>query len=106
MKIALINENSQAAKNAMIYSALKKVVEPKGHEVFNYGMYGAEDEASINICSKWYSSSYSFKFRSSRLCNNWMWNRRRCNACCNSFPGVLCGHVVDPFRCIYVCTNQ
>ena len=38
MKIALINENSQAAKNAQIEEVLKKVVEPKGHEVFNYGM--------------------------------------------------------------------
>ena len=43
MKIALINENSQAAKNEMIYNTLKSVVEPMGHEVFNYGMYSAED---------------------------------------------------------------
>ena len=28
MKIALINENSQAAKNEMIFTTLKKVVEP------------------------------------------------------------------------------
>lgn len=31
MKIALINENSQAAKNSLIEAALKKVVEPMGH---------------------------------------------------------------------------
>lgn len=35
MKIALINENSQAAKNEMIYNTLKAVVKPMGHEVFN-----------------------------------------------------------------------
>ena len=40
MRIALINENSQAAKNAQIEAALKKVVTPMGHEVDNYGMYG------------------------------------------------------------------
>lgn len=40
MKIALINENSQAAKNELICSTLKKVVEPMGHEVYNYGMLG------------------------------------------------------------------
>ena len=45
MKIALINENSQAAKNAVILKALKKVVEPMGFEVVNYGMYSAEDKA-------------------------------------------------------------
>ncbi len=44
MRIALINENSQAAKNEMICSVLKKVVEPMGYEVRNYGMYSAEDE--------------------------------------------------------------
>lgn len=47
MKIALINENSQAAKNAQVEAVLKKVVEPKGHEVFNYGMYSAEDEHQL-----------------------------------------------------------
>ena len=31
MKIALINENSQAAKNALIFETLKKVAEPLGH---------------------------------------------------------------------------
>lgn len=44
MKIALINENSQAAKNEMICNTLKSVVEPMGHTVFNYGMYSAEDD--------------------------------------------------------------
>ena len=47
MKIALINENSQAAKNELICATLKKVVEPMGHEVFNYGMYGAEDPNAL-----------------------------------------------------------
>ena len=32
MKIALINENSQAAKNALICETLKKVVETGKHE--------------------------------------------------------------------------
>ena len=47
MRIALINENSQAAKNAQIEAALKKVVVPMGHEVCNYGMYGTEGEPSL-----------------------------------------------------------
>ena len=49
MKIALINENSQAAKNGIIEAALKKVVEPMGHEVVNYGMYAADDAVCIVI---------------------------------------------------------
>ena len=35
MKIALIMENSQAAKSALVESTLRKVVEPMGHEVVN-----------------------------------------------------------------------
>lgn len=49
MKIALINENSQAAKNELIFNTLKSVVEPMGHEVFNYGMYSADDEHSLHM---------------------------------------------------------
>ena len=37
MKIALINENSQAAKNAMICETLKKVVEPMGMRYLTMG---------------------------------------------------------------------
>ena len=47
MKIALINENSQATKNELICNTLKSVVEPMGHEVVNYGMYSAEDENQL-----------------------------------------------------------
>ena len=47
MKIALINENSQAAKNGIIVSALEKVVVPMGHIVHNYGMYAADDKAQL-----------------------------------------------------------
>ena len=47
MKIALINENSQAGKNSIIFTALKKVVEPMGHVVDNYGMYAADDKAQL-----------------------------------------------------------
>ena len=47
MKIALITENSQAAKNETIHTALTAVAEPLGHQVFNYGMYTPEDKASL-----------------------------------------------------------
>lgn len=47
MRIALINENSQASKNGLIETVLRKVVEPMGHTVDNYGMYSAEDEAQL-----------------------------------------------------------
>ena len=49
MKIALIIENSQAAKNPIVHEALTAVVEPLGHQVFNYGMYTPEDAASLTL---------------------------------------------------------
>jgi len=51
MRIALINENSQAAKNGMIYGALKKVADHYGYEVDNYGMYTADDQAQFRQAS-------------------------------------------------------
>ena len=54
MKIAIINENSQAPKNGIIEAALKKVVEPMGHEVVNYGTscvyFTALDKRLLKIC--------------------------------------------------------
>ncbi len=38
MKIALLNEFSQAPKNAIILNEIKKVVEPMGHTVYNTAM--------------------------------------------------------------------
>ena len=43
MKIALIQEFSQASKNDVILGQLKKVVEPMGHTVFNTGMQQVEN---------------------------------------------------------------
>jgi len=47
LKIALIIENSQAAKSQTVHAALKSVAEPQGHTVSHYGMYGADDDASL-----------------------------------------------------------
>ena len=38
MKIALMNEFSQASKNPIILKELKSVVEPMGHTVYNTAM--------------------------------------------------------------------
>ena len=38
MRIALINENSQAGKNGLIEKSLKKIVEPMGHTVYNLSL--------------------------------------------------------------------
>lgn len=43
MKIALMMENSQASKNAIIHNELKAVADEKGFPVFNVGMCDEND---------------------------------------------------------------
>jgi len=96
MKIALINENSQAAKNEMICEALKKVVEPMGHEVFNYGMYGAEDPNSLTYVQNGILAAILLNSGAADYVITGCGTGEGAMLACNSFPGVICGHVVDP----------
>ena len=96
MKIALINENSQAAKNALIESTLRSVVEPLGHEVFNYGMYSAEDKEQLTYVQIGILSAVLLNSGACDLVITGCGTGEGAMLACNSFPGVLCGHVVDP----------
>lgn len=96
MKIALINENSQASKNSMIYDVLKKVVEPKGHEVFNYGMYTAEDEHQLTYVQNGILAAILLNSGAADYVVTGCGTGEGAMLACNSFPGVLCGHIVDP----------
>ena len=80
MRIALINENSQATKNATIEAALKKAVAPMGHQVDNYGILAA---ILLNSGAADYVVTGCGTGEGAMLA-------------LNSFPGVLCGHVADP----------
>ena len=96
MKIALINENSQAAKNALICDTLKKVVEPMGHTVYNYGMYSAEDANSLTYVQIGILTAILINSKAADLVITGCGTGEGAMLACNSFPGVLCGHVVDP----------
>lgn len=96
MKIALINENSQASKNQLIYSSLTKVVEPMGHTVYNYGMYSAEDDASLTYVQNGILAAILLNSGAADYVITGCGTGEGAMLACNSFPGVLCGHVVDP----------
>ena len=96
MKIALINENSQAAKNAQVEAVLKKVVEPKGHEVFNYGMYSAEDAHQLTYVQNGILAAVLLNSGAADYVITGCGTGEGAMLACNAFPGVLCGHVVDP----------
>ena len=96
MKIALITENSQAAKNAVIHEALSAVAEPLGHQVFNYGMYTPEDSASLTYVMNGLLAGILLNARAADFvvtgCGTGMGSMLACNA----MPGVFCGLVIDP----------
>lgn len=96
MKIALINENSQAAKNSLIYEILKKVVEPMGHEVFNYGMYTAEDTNQLTYVQAGLLTAILINSKAADFVVTGCGTGSGAMLAANAFPNVLCGLVVDP----------
>lgn len=95
MKIALINENSQATKNELVYNTLKQTVEPLGHSVDNYGMLNSNDQPLTYVQNGLLaaillnSSACDFVVTGCGTGSGAM-------LACNSFPKVLCGLIVDP----------
>ena len=96
MKIALINENSQAAKNSMIESVLKEVVTPMGHEVVNYGMYAADDEAQLTYVQVGLLTAILLNSGAADFVITGCGTGEGAMLACNAFPQVLCGHIESP----------
>ncbi|MBR2812885.1 MAG: RpiB/LacA/LacB family sugar-phosphate isomerase [Solobacterium sp.] len=96
MKIALINENSQAAKNSIIFAALKKVADEKGYEVVNYGMYSAQDEAQLTYVQNGILAAVLLNSGAADFVVTGCGTGEGAMLALNSFPGVICGHVENP----------
>ena len=96
MKIALINENSQAAKNEIIYNSLKNTVEPMGHEVVNFGMYSADDETQLTYVMNGLLAAILLNSKAVDFVVTGCGTGEGAMLALNSFPGVLCGHVTSP----------
>ena len=96
MRIALINENSQAAKNALILEALRGVVEPMGHTVDDYGMYTAEDKAQLTYVQAGILGAILLNSGAADYVVTGCGTGEGAMLALNSFPGVICGHVEDP----------
>ncbi|MCR4741117.1 MAG: RpiB/LacA/LacB family sugar-phosphate isomerase [Lachnospiraceae bacterium] len=96
MKVALINENSQAAKNEMIYNSLKKITDKHGFELFNYGMYSAEDEAQLTYVQNGILACVLLNSGAADYVVTGCGTGEGAMLALNSFPGVICGHVTDP----------
>ena len=96
MRIALIMENSQADKNAMVYDCLNEVASKYGHEVVNYGMYTSKDECQLTYVKNGLLASILLNTKAADFVVSGCGTGEGAMLALNSFPGVLCGHVVDP----------
>lgn len=96
MRIALINENSQAAKNSVIYNSLKKVADAHGFEVVNYGMYSAEDKAQLTYVQNGILAAVLLNSGAADFVVTGCGTGEGAMLALNSFPGVICGHVATP----------
>ena len=101
MRIALMNENSQGAKNPMIEKSLRKVVEPMGFTVDNYGMYTAEDEAQLTYVQVGILAAVLLNSGAADYVITGCGTGEGAMLACNSFPGVICGHVEEKlYECL------
>ena len=96
MKIALINENSQAAKNSLIYETLNEVAKEKGFEVYNYGMYGKEDESQLTYVQNGLLAAILLNSKAADFVITGCGTGVGAMVSSNSFPGVVCGIASEP----------
>jgi len=96
MKIALIIENSQAAKSETVHAALTAVAEPLGHEVFHYGMYTPEDKASLTYVMNGLLAGILLNSGAADFVVTGCGTGMGSMLASNSMPGVFCGLIIDP----------
>lgn len=96
MRIALINENSQAGKNELIYQTLKSVTDKKGFALDNYGMYSAEDECQLTYVKNGLLAAILLNSGAADFVITGCGTGVGAMLALNSFPNVLCGLAVEP----------
>lgn len=96
MKIALINEGSQSAKNTLIEQVLRSAVEPMGHSVYNYGMYAAPDAHALGYVHVGILAAVLLNSGAADYVVTGCGTGQGVLIACNAFPGVQCGFAADP----------
>lgn len=94
MKIALMMENSQAAKNAVVLQQLNAVANAAGHSVYNVGMSDEQDHhltyIHLGIMASILLNSQAVDFVISGCGTG-----QGALLSLNSHPGVICGYCID-----------
>jgi len=94
MKVALMMENSQAAKNPVILNELTSVADSLGHAVFRSPSY---------LCALRHNGSYSTQLESCRFCDFRLWYGSRGYDVIECSSRRILRLLYRPFRCIFIC---
>ena len=94
MKIGVIVASSNKDKNQLVFEAVRKVAEPKGHSVINFGVFDDEEnfsyvEISLVIGMLLNRGIVDFVVTGCSSGQGMM-------LACNNLPGVICGYAPAP----------
>lgn len=107
MKIAVLNEYSQAAKNEIVVKELKKVVEPMGHKVFNVAMKKpmsdldipeayTEDNPRLTYVHLGIQAALLLNSKAVDFVITGCGTGQGALMSLNMYPGVVCGYCIEP----------
>lgn len=95
MRIALINENSQADKNPIIFKELEEVSKTYSYEAVNIGMFNKEDRP-LTYVQNGILAAILLNTKAVDFIITGCGTGEGALLAMNSFPGVLCGYVTEP----------
>lgn len=95
MKIALMMENSQAPKNAMVAAELNNVAGGLGHDVFNVGMTD-ENDHHLTYIHLGIMASILLNSKAVDFVVTGCGTGQGAMAASNLHPGVVCGYCLEP----------
>ncbi len=95
MKIALLMENSQAGKNAMVLNELNTVAGSLGHDVFNLGM-SDENDHHLTYIHLGIQASILLNSKAVDFVVTGCGTGQGALMSSNMHPGVVCGYCLEP----------
>lgn len=96
MKIALINEVSQANKNGIILEQLDKVADRYNHEIYNVGMTSTEQKPVISYVHLGLMACILLNAKAVDFIVTGCGTGQAACISLNNYPGVICGLVSEP----------
>ena len=96
MRIGLINENSQADKNQLIFQQLQKAAEPYHHEVLNFGKLSKNDTRAMSYTEIGLQASILIATKTVDFIVTGCGTGQGAAISCNAFPNLICGVITSP----------